>query len=486
MSHISTVTIAVSSWQEIDAGLIAVGVYKDQSLTPLAQEIDKAIGGLITQGIDMKDIKGKKGESHFFYGAGKLILVLGLGRKDKIDPSSIRIAAGAAARASISRKVGSVAVECFCSGLESCQPMGEGLVLGSYQFLDYKTKDDENFELDSASVIGCDSDEISKGTEIGKAVCFSRDLSNHPGNVTTPTRLADAAREISDQAGMELTIFDRKEFTEMGMGGLAGVAQGTDEPPKFIILEYYGADKDERPKVLVGKGLTFDAGGISIKPASKMDEMKYDMCGSATVLGVFKAIAALRPKINVVGIVPSTENLVGAKAYKPGDILTAYNGKTIEVLNTDAEGRLILADGLSYASKHYEPEFILDFATLTGAVLVALGHIATGIMGTDGDLINRVKRSSENVGERVWEFPLWPEYCKQIRSDIADVKNIGAPRQAGTIAGGAFLKEFVGKNIPWVHFDIAGTAWGVKPDPCNPKGSATGVAIRLVLDLLGV
>ena len=486
MSHISTVTIAVSSWQEIDAGLIAVGVYKDQSLTPLAQEIDKAIGGLMTQGIDMKDIKGKKGESHFFYGAGKLILVLGLGRKDKIDPSSIRIAAGAAARASISRKVGSVAVECFCSGLESCQPMGEGLVLGSYQFLDYKTKDDENFELDSASVIGCDSDEISKGTEIGKAVCFSRDLSNHPGNVTTPTRLADAAREISDQAGMELTIFDRKEFTEMGMGGLAGVAQGTDEPPKFIILEYYGADKDERPKVLVGKGLTFDAGGISIKPASKMDEMKYDMCGSATVLGVFKAIAALRPKINVVGIVPSTENLVGAKAYKPGDILTAYNGKTIEVLNTDAEGRLILADGLSYASKHYEPEFILDFATLTGAVLVALGHIATGIMGTDGDLISRVKRSSENVGERVWEFPLWPEYCKQIRSDIADVKNIGAPRQAGTIAGGAFLKEFVGENIPWVHFDIAGTAWGVKPDPCNPKGSATGVAIRLVLDLLGV
>ena len=486
MSHISTVTIAVSSWQEIDAGLIAVGVYKDQSLTPLAQEIDKAIGGLITQGIDMKDIKGKKGESHFFYGAGKLILVLGLGRKDKIDPSLIRIAAGAAARASISRKVGSVAVECFCSGLESCQPMGEGLVLGSYQFLDYKTKDDENFELDSASVIGCDSDEISKGTEIGKAVCFSRDLSNHPGNVTTPTRLADAAREISDQAGMELTIFDRKEFTEMGMGGLAGVAQGTDEPPKFIILEYYGADKDERPKVLVGKGLTFDAGGISIKPASKMDEMKYDMCGSATVLGVFKAIAALRPKINVVGIVPSTENLVGAKAYKPGDILTAYNGKTIEVLNTDAEGRLILADGLSYASKHYEPEFILDFATLTGAVLVALGHIATGIMGTDGDLISRVKRSSENVGERVWEFPLWPEYCKQIRSDIADVKNIGAPRQAGTIAGGAFLKEFVGENIPWVHFDIAGTAWGVKPDPCNPKGSATGVAIRLVLDLLGV
>ena len=486
MSHISTVTVAGSSWQESDAGLIAVGVYKDQSLTPLAQEVDKAIGGLITQGINLKDIKGKIGQSHFFYAEGKMIAVLGLGERDKVDSNSIRLAAGAAARAAISRKVRSVVVECFCSGLDSCQPMGEGLVLGSYQFLDYKTKDEENFELDSAAVIGCDSDEIAKGLEIGKAVCFSRDLANHPGNVTTPTRLADAAREISDEAGMNLTVFDRKEFTEMGMGGLAGVAQGTDEPPKFIVLEYFGTDKEKQPKVLVGKGLTFDAGGISIKPASKMDEMKYDMCGSATVLGVFKAIAALKPKINVVGIVPSTENLVGAKAYKPGDILTAYNGKTIEVLNTDAEGRLILADGLSYASKHYEPEFILDFATLTGAVLVALGHIATGIMGTDDELVNRIKKSSENVGEKVWEFPLWPEFCKQIQSKIADVKNIGAPRQAGTIAGGAFLKEFVGENIPWVHFDIAGTAWGVKPDSCNPRGSATGVAIRLVLDLLGV
>ena len=486
MAHISTVTVTETSWQESDAGLIAVGVYRDRSLTPLAQEIDKAIGGLITQGINLKDIKGIKGESHFFYAEGKMIVVLGLGKRNKVNSNLVRLAAGAAARAAISRKVKSLAVECFCSGLDSCQPMGEGLVLGSYQFLDYKTKDKENFELASATVIGCDINEIAKGSEIGKAVCFSRDLANHPGNVTTPTRLSDAAREISDEGGMNFTVFDRKEFTEMGMGGLAGVAQGTDEPPKFIVLEYFGTDKDEQPKVLVGKGLTFDAGGISIKPASRMDEMKYDMCGSATVLGVFKAIAALKPKINVVGIVPSTENLVGAKAYKPGDILTAYNGKTIEVLNTDAEGRLILADGLSYASKHYEPEFILDFATLTGAVLVALGHIATGIMGTDDELIDRIKKSSENVGEKVWDFPLWPEFCKQVQSKIADVKNIGASRQAGTIAGGAFLKEFVGKNIPWVHFDIAGTAWGVKPDSCNPKGSATGVAIRLVLDLLKV
>ena len=195
---------------------------------------------------------------------------------------------------------------------------------------------------------------------------------------------------------------------------------------------------DQKPKVLVGKGLTFDSGGISIKPAAKMDEMKYDMCGSTVVLGVFKALAALKPELNVVGIIPSTENLSGAKAYKPGDILHAYNGKTIEVLNTDAEGRLILADGLSYASKHYDPEYILDFATLTGAVVVALGHIATGVMGTDDELMNKVKDASKSSGEKVWEFPLWPEFCKQIKSNIADVKNMGIPPQAGTIAGGAF------------------------------------------------
>tara|TARA_B100001142_G_scaffold116684_1_gene118885 strand:- start:3208 stop:4017 length:810 start_codon:yes stop_codon:yes gene_type:complete len=269
------------------------------------------------------------------------------------------------------------------------------------------------------------------------------------------------------------------------MGGLAGVAQGTDEPPKFIILEYNNGS-DTKPIVMVGKGLTFDSGGISIKPAAKMDEMKYDMCGSAVVLGVFKALALLKPNINAVAIIPSTENLVGAKAYKPGDILTAYNGKTIEVLNTDAEGRVILADGLSYASKHYDPEYIIDFATLTGAVLISLGHIATGIMGTNNELISKIKKSAKNTNEKVWELPLWPEYCKQVKSEIADVKNIGAPMQAGSIAGGAFLKEFVKEGIPWVHFDIAGTAWGANPNSINPKGSATGWGIRLVLDMIGL
>ena len=227
------------------------------------------------------------------------------------------------------------------------------------------------------------------------------------------------------------------------MGALAGVASGTEEPPKFIIMEYFKGPKSEKPKILVGKGLTFDSGGISIKPAAKMDEMKFDMCGSGVVLGVMRAISILKPKMNVVGIIPSTENMSGDKAYRPGDILTAYNKKTIEVLNTDAEGRLILADALSYACKNYDPEYILDFATLTGAVVVALGHVATGIMGTDPSLIADIKQSSCMTGEKVWEFPLWDEYLDQVKSKIADVKNLGAGGQAGTIAGGAFLKSFV-------------------------------------------
>ena len=484
MAHIETINVTQNRGETASAGLVAIGIYEDKSLTDLGQALDEAGDSVLSKAMDLGDVKGKSGETNMFYINGQRILLIGLGKKNKFNASGVRLAAGKASRAAISKKVGSVAVECFCSGLESCQAMGEGLVLGSYQFLDYKTKDEKNFELKSATVIGCDHDEITKGTAIGKAVCFARDLANHPGNVTTPSRLAEEAGEIAKEGGMKITVFDRKEITAMGMGALAGVAQGTDEPPKFIVLEYFGSDESQNPKILVGKGLTFDAGGISIKPSSKMDEMKYDMCGSAVVLGVFKALAALKPKLNVVGIVPSTENLVGAKAYKPGDILTAYNGKTIEVLNTDAEGRLILADGLSYASKHYEPEYILDFATLTGAVLVALGHVAAGVMGTDEDLMRLVKESSVNAEEKVWELPLWPEFCKQVKSKIADVKNTGAARQAGTIAGAAFLKEFVGDRIPWVHFDIAGTAWGGKPTSIDPKGSATGWGVRLVLDLI--
>ncbi|MDA9594400.1 leucyl aminopeptidase [bacterium] len=483
MSHIHNVKTVNTPLMELKSDLICIGVYKDRSFTPGASDLTQDLKNMIKSGVDVGDVKGKVGEVNFFYYNNRRFAFIGLGDKEKVTSEVVRLATGSAIRAAITKKAKTVTVDCFCSELDSCQAMGEGAVLGSYQFIDYKTNSIDSFIVEEVSINGCNDQGLNKGVAIGNAICFARDLGNHPGNISTPTYLANAAEEISKIDEMTLKVFDREEFTEMGMGGLAGVAQGTDEPPKFIVVEYNNGG-DEKPKVLVGKGLTFDSGGISIKPASKMDEMKYDMCGSTVVLGVLHALSILKPKINVVGIIPSTENLVGAKAFKPGDILTAYNGKTIEVLNTDAEGRLILADGLSYASKHYDPEFIIDFATLTGAVVVTLGHVATGVMGTDEKLMRKVKESSKSTGEKVWELPLWPEYCKQIKSDIADVKNMGSAGQAGSIAAGAFLKEFVEEDIPWVHFDIAGTAWGAKPSSVDPKGSATGVGIRLVLDML--
>jgi len=483
MSHIHNVKTVNTPLMELKSDLICIGVYKDRSFTPGGSDLTQDLKNMIKSGVDVGDVKGKVGEVTFFYYNNRRFAFIGLGDKEKVTSEVVRLATGSAIRAAITKKAKTVTVDCFCSELDSCQAMGEGAVLGSYQFIDYKTNSIDSFIVEEVSINGCNDQGLNKGVAIGNAICFARDLGNHPGNISTPTYLANAAEEISKIDEMTLKVFDREEFTEMGMGGLAGVAQGTDEPPKFIVVEYNNGG-DEKPKVLVGKGLTFDSGGISIKPASKMDEMKYDMCGSTVVLGVLHALSILKPKINVVGIIPSTENLVGAKAFKPGDILTAYNGKTIEVLNTDAEGRLILADGLSYASKHYDPEFIIDFATLTGAVVVTLGHVATGVMGTDEKLMRKVKESSKSTGEKVWELPLWPEYCKQIKSDIADVKNMGSAGQAGSIAAGAFLKEFVEEDIPWVHFDIAGTAWGAKPSSVDPKGSATGVGIRLVLDML--
>ena len=485
MAQISNIKTSKNNWNDTSESLIVAGIYSNNQLSSLAEKINTESQNIFQNGITSGDIKGTLGNNYTFYIGKRTIVLLGLGDQKKYNSETARIVAGNASRVAIKKKYDSFVMECICNGHSFCQSFGEGLVLGSYQFLDYKTKKKNNFELKSVNILGCDNNLLKKGVEIAKSVCLARDLGNHPGNIATPTKLAEIAQEIATEGDMVLTVFDREKIKSMGMGGLSGVAQGTDEPPKFIILEYNGGG-DEKPKVIVGKGLTFDAGGISIKSAGKMDEMKYDMCGSTVVLGVFKALASIKPKMNVVGIIPSTENLVGAKAYKPGDILKAYNGKTIEVLNTDAEGRIILSDALSYASKHFDPEYILDFATLTGAVLAALGHIATGILGTDEQLMKRVKDSAMSTGEKVWELPLWPEFCKQVQSDIADVRNMGIPGQAGTIAGAAFLKEFIGDDIPWVHFDIAGTAWGVEPDSINPKGSATGWGVRLVLDMLNV
>ena len=486
MSYLSEIKSSDQEWSELNSQVIAVGLFEEQELTPLGQDIDQSLGGAISKAINQGALTGKQGQSQSFFEDERQVLVMGLGKKEDFDAEAIRKAGGSIAKAVLGGKASSLAVECLCacSDKSDCQALAEGLVLGSYRFTEHQAADEDAVELKEAVVLGGDDDSLAKGSVIALGVCLARDLGNHPGNVATPTRLAEEAKRIGEVGCMEVKVLDRGEIVGMGMGALAAVAQGTDEPPKFITMEYKGGSAEQKPIALVGKGLTFDSGGISIKPAGKMDEMKFDMCGSAIVLGVMQAVASLKPSLNLIGVIPSTENLLGPKACKPGDVLTAYNGKTIEVMNTDAEGRLILADALSYVTQNHDLAYAIDFATLTGAVIVALGHHTTGIMGNDEDLIAKVKASSERTAEKVWELPLWDEYCEEVKSKVADVKNVGNGRTSGTIAGGAFLKEFVENETPWVHFDIAGTAWGEKEKPYGPTKGATGNVIRLVIDLI--
>ena len=478
MAHIKKLNFLKNHKDLVDEnyGMVAVPTFSDK--------MDKDLAELFKS----QNKTGKVGDLVFEIDNNSRIVYYGLGDSSDKTAENFRRAAGEVVGYALQNKYSDIAVECPVTdeGEYFCQAFAEGLILSSYRFLDYFTDERGEYHLNSITMVdACNQDAAKKGAIIASAVCDSRDLGNHPGNVTTPTRLANFAKEVGKKGNMKVTVFDREEFTKMGMGSFAGVAQGTNEPPKFIIMEYFGGKKSEKPVLLVGKGLTFDTGGVSLKPGLNMDKMKFDMCGSAVVFGVMNAIAELQPKMNIVAIVPSTHNMLGGSAYKPGDILTAYNGKTIEVLNTDAEGRLILADALAYASKHYDPEYMLDFATLTGAVVITLGHIATGIMSNNETLVENIKVSSDNTGEHVWQLPLWDEYCDQVKSDIADVKNMGSTGQAGTIAGGAFLKAFVGKDIPWAHFDVAGTSYHVENRSYIQKNSASGQVIRLVLDMLG-
>ncbi|HWK89414.1 MAG TPA: leucyl aminopeptidase, partial [Longimicrobium sp.] len=340
-------------------------------------------------------------------------------------------------------------------------------------------------ELAEAALLlggGADEAAAAEGARVGevlaRAANLARTLANLPGNVATPGFLADTACVIAGERGMTATILGPHEMRAEGMHALLAVAAGSDQEPRFIVLEHRGGGEGEKPLVIVGKGLTFDAGGISIKPAQGMEDMKFDMGGGAATIGAMQAIAELGVKANVVGIVPSSENLLGGSAMKPGDVIGSHLGKTIEVVNTDAEGRLILADALSYA-RRFDPAAVLDAATLTGACVIALGHAATGVMGTDQALVDEVIAAGERTGERCWQLPMYEEYREQIKSDYADLKNSGG-RPAGTITAGWFLREFVG-DFPWVHLDVAGTAYGDGKLSYLTKGS-TGTPTRLFVE----
>ena len=491
MAQLNKVQISSRDWNKVTTDVLAVAVFKGGALSAMGKAVDKGTGKIISKAVKGGDFKGKSNETLMLFSGGSpsRLLLVGLGERKELTLEGVREAGGAVAKAVQSAGHETVSAEVPAlkklGEAETTQAFVEGTVLGSYRFLDYKTEDKDAKVLKSLSIAGGGSGAgLKRGKVIAQAVCLARDLAAHPSNVATPGRLAREARRIARVGKMNCKVLNRDQFTKMGMGAFASVARGADEPPKFILMEYRGGKKGDKPFAFVGKGITFDTGGISIKPSAKMDEMKYDMCGAAAVLGIMQAVAGLKPKRNIIAAIAATENMPGGRASKPGDIVKAYNGKTIEILNTDAEGRLVLADALSYLTKHHTPAYMVNFATLTGAVIVALGHVASGVMGTDEKLIKAIIKAGEATGERAWELPLWDEYCDDVKSKIADVKNLGAPGQAGTIAGGAFLKAFAG-DIPWAHLDIAGTAWWDKDRPYVPSGPS-GVGVRLSLELLNI
>ena len=366
--------------------------------------------------------------------------------------------------------------------------MAEGTILGTYRYTELKTLSaEEKKQLKSVTLVAPSARDaaaakigVRRGTALAEAVCWARDLINKPSNRLTPTIMAREAKAAARKFGFRCQVLDPKAQRRLGMNALLGVARGSREPSQFMVMEYKGPGSgSKRPLVWLGKGITFDSGGFSIKPADRMEQMKYDMSGGAAVLGAMRAVAALKLPVRVVGLVPATENLPGGSAQKPGDVVRALGGKTIEVINTDAEGRLVLADALGYAQR-FKPAAMVDLATLTGACVVALGQHCMGLMGNDKEWNNEVRAAANRAGERAWELPLWPEYTEAVKSDVADVKNVGDGK-AGTITAAAFLKEFAGQ-APWVHLDIAGVAWAEKEHAYLVKG-ATGFGVRLLTEL---
>jgi leucyl aminopeptidase len=430
--------------------------------------VDQAMGGAISQLIAAGDIRGKAGEVTLVHTLGKLpsprVIVAGLGKQADFSVDKVRSMSGELARFLRRNRLKTAATIAHGAGIaglpaEECgAAIAEGTLLGLYRFLRHKKADDES-DVESLTIVEHDNANLTaiqrgvdRGVILAEATNFCRDLANEPSNYLTPTEMADRAQAMADKTGLECEIHGPDWLREKGMGGVLGVAKGSEEEPRFIVLRYRGGG-DSSPIGLVGKGITFDTGGISINPAAGMEEMKGDMSGGASVIAAMGAIARLHPPINVIGVVPATENMPGGSAIKPGDVLRTMLGKTIEVINTDAEGRLILSDGLAYA-REQGATAIVDVATLTGAISIALGNVAMGAMTNDGSLYGRVKKAADAAGEKIWELPMWDEYKDQIKSEVADMKNTGG-RGAGSITAAMLLREFV-EDTPWVHLDIAG------------------------------
>jgi len=450
-----------------------------------AKSVDEACSGKISKFIDTGDFKGALEETHIFYNLDGVkasrVLLIGCGEEDKFDIANLNKATKAAAKALKSSTLSSVSLylaDAFDK--KTVQSAVTQMIIAyadnEYQLLDYKSEKKDPSKLDAINIAFTKASKkdtenaeqgILHGSSIAKGMKLSRDLANHPGNVCTPTYIADEAKTVAkDYSSIKIEILEESDMEKLGMGSFLSVSKGSDEPGKMIVLEYQGAkDKKQAPIALVGKGITFDTGGISLKPGANMDEMKFDMCGAAGMLGTLKACAEMKLPLNVVVVLAAAENMPSGRASKPGDIVTSMAGKTIEVLNTDAEGRLVLCDALTYVGK-YKPEVVIDAATLTGACIVALGHHICAVLSNDEELAGDIIDAGNSINDRAWQLPMGEDYKKQLKSSFADLGNIGGP-PAGTITAACFLAEFT-KEYKWAHLDIAGTAWSGKDSTGRP------------------
>jgi leucyl aminopeptidase len=459
-------------------------------------EVDQLTGGLLRKLASSGELTGKPLEMTLVHAprglkAARLLLV-GAGKQEKFDTAVLRRIAGAALRYIKSRSV-----KQFAFVLRENEPVeaatqavAEGALAANFESDKYKTDKKDAKSLDSIALTGFSDQNrvaaeegLARGRVIADAQNFARDLVNEPSNILTPKVLGEKAAAMAKEAGLSVEILDEKRIADLKMGALLSVAQGSFEPPRMMVLTYTPANpKPGSPVIgLIGKAVTFDTGGISIKPSDGMEKMKYDMAGGATMLGVMRALAALRPNVKVICVVPSTENMPGGHAQKPGDIQTAMSGKTIEVLNTDAEGRLILADGIYYA-RQLGATHLIDAATLTGAIVVALSNINVGVFGSDQPFTDKLLASAKAAGEKMWQMPIDDDYREFIKGSVADIQNIGSGKGGGAITGAMFIKEFTGDS-PWIHLDIAGTAWNDDAKPWLAKGP-TGVALRTLIHLV--
>jgi len=476
------------------SGCIVAGVFESRKLSTVAHQIDEVSGGAISSILRRGDLEGKPGQTLLLHNIPNLpserVLLVGCGKEKEFNENRYRDTAAKAV--SVLKDTGATEVTSYLTELDvkgrdiswKVRQAVEVTEAALYRFDQLKSKPDNSrralrrvvLAVPKRSDLGPGEQAIREGRAIAEGMKLARDLGNLPGNLCTPAYLAEQAVEIGKQYGLKITVLEKNDMEKLGMGALLSVARGSRQPPKLIVLEYHGGKEGEPPVALVGKGLTFDAGGISIKPAANMDEMKYDMCGGASVLGAVKAAAELKLPLNIVGIIPSSENLPDGDANKPGDIVTSMSGQTVEVLNTDAEGRLILSDALTYAER-YKPAVVIDIATLTGACVIALGAHASGLLANNDQLAREILGAGKYAHDRAWQLPLWDEYQKQLDSNFADMANIGG-REAGTITGACFLARYT-KNFKWAHLDIAGTAWKTGKE----KG-ATGRPVPLLVQFL--